>query len=151
MFVPQISPMSVPKTVCLLTLLLSASFLALGQNVVNSKLVIKVTDLSNKTFLIGEEGDTSKAGNDLHLLFLFNKDGSATFRTRRGNTIIKDSSISWRFIGDSLYLQPISISLQAEGKTQIIDREPMKYFVVKAPGGYLLKGKNDQMLLVEQK
>lgn len=139
------------KTVCLLTLLLSAPFLALGQKAANSELVIKVNDLSNKTFLIGEEGDTSKAGNDLQLLFLFHKDGSAMFRTKRGNTIIKDSPISWRFTGDSLYLQPSSISLQAEGKTQMIDREPMKYFVVKAPGGYLLKGKDDQMLLIEQK
>ncbi|GAB3552327.1 hypothetical protein GCM10027577_34260 [Spirosoma fluminis] len=111
----------------------------------------KVVDLSNKIFLIGTEGDTSKAGNDLHLLFLFYKDGNATFRTKRGSTIIKDSPISWRFTGDSLYLQPGSISLQAEGKTQIIDREPMKYFIVKAPSGYLLKGKDDQMLLIEQK
>lgn len=143
--------MSAHKTVCFLTLLLSTPFLALGQKVTDSKLATKVVDLSNKTFLIGEEGDTSKVGNDLHLLFLFYKDGNATFRTKRGSTMIKDSPISWRFIGDSLYLQPGSISLQAEGKTQIIDREPMKYFVVKAPSGYLLKGKNDQMLLIEQK
>ena len=143
--------MSVCKTVCLLTLLLSAPFLSLGQKVTNSKLATKVIDLSNKTFIIGEEGDTSKAGNDFQLLFLFYKDGSATFRTKRGNIIIKDSPTSWRFTGDSLCLQLSSMSLQAEGKTQIIDREPMKYFVVKAPGGYLLKGKDDQMLLVEQK
>ncbi|WP_460983585.1 hypothetical protein [Spirosoma fluminis] len=143
--------MSAHKTVCFLTLLLSAPFLALGQKVIDSKLATKVVDLSNKIFLIGTEGDTSKAGNDLHLLFLFYKDGNATFRTKRGSTIIKDSPISWRFTGDSLYLQPGSISLQAEGKTQIIDREPMKYFIVKAPSGYLLKGKDDQMLLIEQK
>ena len=143
--------MSACKTVCFLTLLISAPFLSLGQRVANSKLATKVIDLSNKTFIIGEEGDTSKAGNDLHLLFLFYKDGSATFRTKKGNTIIKDSPISWRFTGDSLYLQPSSISLQAEGKTQIIAREPMKYFVVKALGGYILKGKDDKMLLVEQK
>lgn len=143
--------MSARKTACLLTLLLSAPFLSLGQKITNSKLATKVIDLSNKTFIIGEESDTSKAGNNLYLLLLFYKDGSATFRTKRGNTIIKDSPISWRFTGDSLCLQPNSISLQAEGKTQTIDREPMKYFVVKAPDGYLLKGKDDQMLLVEQK
>lgn len=143
--------MSACKPVCLLALLLSVPFLALGQKVANSEWATKVIDLSNKTFMIGEEGDTSKAGHDLHLLFLFHKEGIATFRTKRGNKIIKDSSISWRFTGDSLCLQPSSISLQAEGKAQLIDREPMKYFIVKAPGGYLLKGKDDQMFLVEQK
>ncbi len=139
------------KTVCLLTLLFSVPFQTLGQKVANSELIINVTDLSNKTFLIREQGDTSKADNDLHLLFLFYKDGKATFRTKRGNTMIKDSPISWRITGDSLCLQPSSVSLHAEGKTQLIDREPMKYFLVKAPGGYLLKGKDDQMLLVEKK
>ncbi|QMW01317.1 hypothetical protein [Spirosoma foliorum] len=143
--------MSARKTVCLLALLLSIPFLALAQKVANSELATKVIDLSNKTFLIGEEGDTSNAGNDLHLLFLFYKDGAATFRTKRGDRIIKDSPINWRFIGDSLCLLPSSISLQAEGKTQLIDRESMKYSIVKTPSGYILKGKDDQMFLVEQK
>jgi hypothetical protein len=132
------------------TLLLSAPFLASGQKVASTELATKGINLTNKTFFMGEEGDTSKTGNDLHLLFLFHKDGRATFRTKRGTTIIKDSPLSWRFTGDSLWLQPSPISLEADGKAQIIERDPMKYFIVKAPGGYLLKGKTDRMLLIEQ-
>ncbi len=139
------------KTICLLSLLLSAPFITSAQKIANPKLAINPIDLSNKTFLIWAEEDTSKAGKDLNLLFLFYKDGNATFRAKRGTTILKDSPISWRFKDDSLCLQPSPISMEADGKTQIIEREPMKYFIVKAPGGYLLKGKNDQMLLVEHK
>lgn len=105
-FVQYLSPMSARKTVCLLALLLSAPFLTLGQKVVQSELVTKGIDLSNKTFMIGEERDTSKAGNDLHLFFLFYKDGNAMFRAKIGNTIIQDSPISWQFTGDSLCLKP---------------------------------------------
>ncbi|GAB3960661.1 hypothetical protein GCM10028805_58300 [Spirosoma harenae] len=134
--------MVVCQIICLLTLLLSTPFLASGQ---------KVIDLTNKTFIMELEGDTTKAGNDLQLLLLFHKDARATFRTKRGTTIIKDSPLSWRFTGDSLWLQPRSISFEAGGKTQLIDREIMKFFIVKTSGGYLLKRKDDQMLLVEQK
>lgn len=65
----------------------------------------KVIDLSNKTFSIGEGGDFIKTGDDLHLFLIFHQDGSVTFRAKRGNTITKDSPLSWRFVGDSLYLQ----------------------------------------------
>ena len=143
--------MSAHRTIYLLSLLLSAPFITLGQKAVNSKLAINLIDLTNKTFLIWEKADTSKAGKDLNLFFLFYKDGSATFRVKRGTIILKDSPISWRFTKDSLSLRPSPISMEADGKTQIIEREPKNYFIVKAPGGYLLKGKNDQMLLIEQK
>lgn len=144
--------MSACKIGCLLSLLLSAPFLSLGQKVANSELSTKVIDLSNKTFIIGEEEDSTKTGNDLHLFLIFHKDGNATFRAKRGNTISKDSPLSWRFVGDSLYLQTGPISIESEGKTQIIDREPMKYAVIISPDGYLLlKRKDEQMLLVELK
>lgn len=143
--------MSSPKTVWLLVLLLTAPFLALGQKIVNSELATEVINLASKTFILGQQAETTKAENELQLLFLFYKDGRATFRTKKGNTIIKDNPISWRLTGDSLYLQPSAISLEADGKRQLIKREPMKYLMVKAPGGYLLKGKDDQMLLIEQK
>ncbi|MCX6216915.1 hypothetical protein [Spirosoma sp.] len=145
--------MSADKTIYLLVVLLSAPFLASAQKVANTKLATKVNaiDLTNKVFLMGEEGDTSEAGKDLHLFFLFHKEGRATFRTQRGNTIIKDSPLSWRFTGDSLWLQPSPISLEADGKTQLIERDPIKYYLIKTPSGYLLKGKADQMHLIEQK
>ena len=143
--------MSARQTVCLLSLLVFIPFFTLGQKVANSELTTKVIDLSNKTFSIGEGGDFIKTGDDLHLFLIFHQDGSVTFRAKRGNTITKDSPLSWRFVGDSLYLQTSPISIESGGKTQLIDREPMKYAIVKAPGGYLLKQKDDQMLLIELK
>jgi hypothetical protein len=115
------------------------------------KLTTQIIDLSDKTFIIDEEGEINKTGDDLHLFLLFHKNGSATFRPKKGNMITKDSPLSWRLVGDSLYLQQGPISLVADGKTQSIVREPMKYAIVKTPGGYLLREKDSQMLLFEVK
>jgi hypothetical protein len=139
------------KLFAFIALLVFTPFLTLGQKAVNSELITKASDLSNKTFIIREEGDYIKSGKDLHLLFIFHKDGNATFRVKKGNTITKDSPLSWRFVRDSLCLQTSPMAMEMEGKTQIIDREPMKYAIVKTPSGHLLKGKDDQMLLVELK
>jgi len=143
--------MPIRQIIYLLAVLVFIPFLALGQKAVNSVLTIGVIDLSDKTFILGEEGEVSKTGNDFNLYIIFHKEGRATFRGKRGNTITKDSPLNWRFVGDSLYLQPGPITIEAEGKTQLIDREPMKYAIVKAPGGYILKQKDDQMLLFELK
>ncbi|MVM34565.1 hypothetical protein GO755_31340 [Spirosoma sp. HMF4905] len=143
--------MYIDQTVYLFVLLVFTPFLTLGQKVTNSGLMSRAISLSDKTFIIGEEGEASKTGNDLNLYLIFHKDGSATFRAKRGNTITKENPLSWQFVGDSLYIQNSPITIQAEGKMQTIDREPMKYFTVKAPGGYVLKGKGDQMLLIELK
>lgn len=130
-------------------LLVFTPFLILGQKVPNSGFTTGKIDLSGKTFIMREE-EVSKASNDLKLLFIFHKDSSATFRVKRGNRV-KDSPLSWRFVGDSLCLQPTPVSMEVEGKVQQIDRAPVKYIIIKTSGGYLFKGRTDQMLLVELK
>ncbi|GAB4038843.1 hypothetical protein [Spirosoma jeollabukense] len=139
------------QAIYLLALLVFTPFLALGQNIANSGSTTSRIDLSDKTFILGEKGKVSKTENDFNLYLIFHKDGRATFRGKRGNMITKDSPLSWRFVGDSLYLQPSSIAVEAEGNTQLIDREPTKFAIVKAPSGYILKEKDDQMLWIELK
>ena len=111
----------------------------------------RTIDLANKTFIMREVGEVGKTGNDLDLYLIFHKNGSATFRVKRSGTVIKDNPLSWRFVGDSLYIQNGSIKITAEGKTQTIDREAMKYAVEKAPDGYLLKEKDIQTFWFELK
>ncbi|SFF34518.1 hypothetical protein [Spirosoma endophyticum] len=125
--------------------------LTLTHSYAQVKLTSQTIDLTDKTFIIDEEGEISKTGDDLHLFLLFHKNGNATFRPKRGSMITKDSPLSWRLVGDSLYLQQAPISLVADGKTQSITREPMKYAIIKTSRGYLLKEKDSQMLLFEIK
>jgi len=139
------------QIVCFLSLMGSIPSLSLGQKITNSELAVKETDFSDKTFTVGEEEIVSKTGNELNLYLIFHKDGSAIFRGKRGNTITKDNPLSWRFVGDSLYIQNGPVSITADGVTQTIDREPMKYAIEKAPDGYLLKDKSGQMQLFKLK
>jgi hypothetical protein len=138
-------------TICSLSLLFYIPFLSLGQNVNNLKLTVKETDIAGKTFALNKEEKISETGNELNLYLIFYKDGNAIFRGKKGNTITKDNPLSWRFVGDSLYIQSGPLKITAEGVTQTIDREPMKYAIEKVPGGYLLKDKNGPMQLFEVK
>jgi hypothetical protein len=138
-------------TICFLSLLFYVPFLSLGQNITNSKLTVKEMDIVGKTFAFNKEEKISETGNELNLYLIFYKDGNAIFRGKRGNTITKDNPLSWRFVGDSLYIQNGPLEITAEGVTQTIDREPMKYAIEKVPGGYLLKAKYGQRQLFEVK
>lgn len=139
------------QIICLLSLLVFAPFLSLGQNKINSELTIKETDLIGKTFSVGEEEMPSKTGNELNLYLIFHKDGNATFRGKKGNTITKDNPLRWWFVGDSLYIQNGPIKITADGVTQTIDREPMKHAIEKVSNGYILKDKNGQTHLFNLK
>ncbi|WP_020605201.1 hypothetical protein [Spirosoma spitsbergense] len=139
------------RIVYLLVVLFFIPFLALGQKAGTPGLTTQTINLSDKTFIIDEEAETNKAGNDLHLFLIFHKDGKAIFRGKRGNMVTKDSPLGWQLVGDSLYLQHDPISLEADGKTQYIAREPIKYAIIKTPNGYLLTDKDSQMRLFEIK
>ena len=139
------------RIVCLLVVLFFVPFLALGQKAGTSGLTTQTINLSDKIFIIDEIGETEKAGNNLHLFLIFHKDGRATFRGKRGNIVTKDSPLGWQLVGDSLYLQHDPISLTADGKTQYITREPIKYAILKIPDGYLLTDKDGPTRLFEIK
>lgn len=96
-----------------------------------------------------EEADTSRVGNDLDLYLIFHRDSKATFRVKKGDTIIKDNPLRWRMVRDSLYIQSSPIQIIVDGKTQTVERDPSKYAVEKAPSGYLLKEKDSQTLWLE--
>ena len=106
----------------LIALLLTASTV-LGQPVATSQVNTGVADLIEKTFAWKEDGEVSESHKTLELLFLFHKDNRATFRTKKGERV-KDSPLGWRFVGDSLYLQPAPISMEADGEVQQINRSP---------------------------
>lgn len=142
--------MSICQNVCLLILLIFTRFLASGQKIANSGAPTTEIDLINRTFILVDEKKVSKTENDLDLFFIFHNDRHAIFRAKR-RELVKDSPLIWRFEADSLCLQPGSISMTVEGRTHQIERDPIKYAIEKAPGGYLLKGKDDQMLLMEIK
>jgi hypothetical protein len=110
-----------------------------------------VGDLVNKTFELGAAAENTNAGNDYHHYFIFHPTGGATFRETRGNTVVKDSPLGWRLVGDSLYLQPGAIRMEVEEKTQQIERESIKYAIRKVSRGYLLTRKQEQKLLREVK
>ncbi|OUJ70286.1 hypothetical protein BXP70_24640 [Hymenobacter crusticola] len=71
----------------------------------------------------------------VHQHFIFQPGGRASFRATRGSTVMKDSPLGWRLVGDSLFLQPGPVLLEAEGETQRIEREPLKHAVLKVAGG----------------
>ncbi|SMB79818.1 hypothetical protein SAMN00120144_4230 [Hymenobacter roseosalivarius DSM 11622] len=143
--------MSIRSSLFLVAWLVSTPWLSWGQQVAASRLPPSVGDLANKTFAIGEAAESSPAGNDVQHYFIFHPDGRATFRETRGNTVVKDSPLGWQLVGDSLFLQPGPVRMQVEGKTQPIDREPIKQAIRKVSGGYLLTQKQEQMLLREVK
>lgn len=143
--------MSANKITYFLSLLILIPFLTVGQKVDNSEKTTKTIDLADKTFIMRKKADTSRAGNDLNLYLIFHQDNKATFRVKKGETIIKDNPLSWRLVRDSLYIQSSPIQIIADGKTQTVDRDPSRYAVEKAPSGYLLKEKNSQTLWFELK
>ena len=110
-----------------------------------------VSDFVNKTFEIGEAEKDRTANNDYHQYFLFQADGRAIFRATRGSTVLKDSPLGWRLVGDSLVLQPGPVLLEADGETQRIERKPLRHAVLKVAEGYRLLRKQEQMLLREIK
>lgn len=143
--------MSANKITCILILLIPTPLLTAGQKVSNSETATRVINLVDKTFIMQEEADTNKAGNDLNLYLIFHQDSKATFRVKKGDTIINDNPLSWRLVRDSLYIQSSPIQIIADGKTQTVDRDPSKYAVEKAPSGYLLRKKDSQTLWLEIK
>ena len=108
-----------------------------------------LVDLFGKTFTVEWEEKPSKIGNELNLYLILHQDGRATFRGRKGSIITKENPLSWRFAGDSIYVQGGPITLVADGKRQYIAREPMKYAIEKVPGGCLFKARNSQMRLFD--
>lgn len=143
--------MSANQITYFLFLLILTPFVTVGQKVTKSKTATRIIDLVNKTFIMREEADTSRAGNDLNLYLVFHQDSKATFRVKKGDTIIKDNPLSWRLVRDSLYIQNSPIQITADGKTQTVDRDPNRYAVEKAPSGYLLKEKDSPTLWFELK
>jgi hypothetical protein len=143
--------MSVRSLLFLVAWLTSVPCLTWGQQVASSHSQPTVSDFSKKTFEIGAPEENRTADNDYHQYFLFQPDGRAIFRGSRGNKVLKDSPLGWKLVGDSLYLQPGPIMLEAEGETQRIDRDPIKYAVTKVSGGFLLTRKQEKMLLREVK
>jgi hypothetical protein len=126
-------------------------FLTCAQQVATSGLSPTGSDFANRTFVIGEAEAESKRSDDVHFYFIFQLDGRATFRGKRGSTVLKDSPLRWQLVGDSLSLVPSTITLAATGKTQQIERATMTYGLEKVAGGYLLKRKKEQMVLLEVK
>lgn len=143
--------MSAYQITYFLSLLIFTPLLTVGQKATNFKTTNTTIDLAGKTFIMREEADTSKAGNGLNLYLIFHKDSKATFRVKRGDTILKDNLLSWHLVNDSLYVQNSPIELIAGGKTQLIDRDPTKYAIKKASNGYLLKEKEGEVLWLEIK
>lgn len=136
---------------CFLSLLIFTPFLTIGQKVSNTELATKLIDLSDKTFVMREAEEAKKTENDLGLYLIFHKNGKATFRVKRGDTIMRDNLLIWRLVGDSLFIQNNLIEIIAEGKIQTINREPTKYVVEKAQNGYLFKEGNSQTFWFELK
>ncbi|GAB3755969.1 hypothetical protein [Spirosoma pomorum] len=143
--------MSAGKITYFLSLLVLSPFLAVGQKVTDSETGSRISDLADKIFIMREGADTGRVGNDLNLYLIFHRESKATFRVKKGDRIIKDNPLSWRLVGDSLYIQSSPIQLIADGKTQLVDRDSSRYTVEKVPSGYLLKEKDSQTLWFELK
>ncbi|RYG02157.1 MAG: hypothetical protein EOO07_33330 [Chitinophagaceae bacterium] len=131
-------------------LLILTRFSASGQKLYTSGSVINENDLINRTFISADKKKSSKSENDLDLFYIFQKDRRAIFRAKRGK-LVKDSPLNWRFEADSLCLQPSPILMEVDGQIHQIERIPIKYAIEKVSGGYLLKEKDNQILLMEIK
>ena len=143
--------MSSNKITYFLSLLILTPFLTVGQKVANSETATRIIDLADKTFIMRTVADTSKARNDLNFYLIFHQDSKATFRVKKGDTIVHDNPLSWRLTRDSLYIQNSPIQIIAEGKTQTVDRDPSRYAIEKTPSGYLLKEMDSHTLWLELK
>ncbi|WP_019949449.1 hypothetical protein [Hymenobacter aerophilus] len=139
--------MNATRATFILGLLLFIPFVTMAQKAVKPRSV----DLSNRTFIIGEQVEPINDENNYRTYFIFYKDGKAIYRGMRGDVILKDSPVGWQFAGDSLSLLPGSFIVKAEGKTQIIERDALRYSVKETPTGYLLQGKGHDMILTEVK
>jgi len=135
----------------LVALLGGTPLLTWGQQAAPAGLLLAESGFSNKTFLIEEAGAARQTTNDTQSYFIFQPDGRAIYRGTRGTTVLKDSPLGWRIVGDSLYLIPSAFTIEAAGNTQRIERDPIKYAFAKVSGGYLLKRKKEQTLLTEVK
>jgi hypothetical protein len=143
--------MSTRPALVSVALLVGTPFLTWGQQGAPAGLAMAESGFANKTFLIGEAGAERQPLNDTHSYFIFQPNGSAIYRGTRGTTVLKDSPLGWRIVGDSLCLIPSAFTIEAAGKTQRIEREAIKYAFAKVSGGYLLKRKGEQKLLTEVK
>ncbi|TPG59457.1 hypothetical protein [Hymenobacter nivis] len=108
-------------------------------------------ELVHKTFLIGYPDAAHPPAPEDRSYFIFQPDGRAVYRGTRGVAVQKDSPLGWRVAGDSLFLTPGAVTLEAAGQTQRIARAVVRYAVTKVPGGYLLRRNAEQTLLTEVK
>jgi len=143
--------MFVCQALLLAALLLGMPLFTWGQQPTPASSATAERGLVNKTFLIGTASAAHQPTNDIHTYFIFQAEGRAIYRGARGTAVLKESPLGWRVVGDSLYLIPSAFSIEAEGKTQRIEREVVKYALLKVAGGYLLKRKEEQTLLAEVK
>lgn len=141
--------MSTHLPLCLVAWLVFTPLLTVGQQVAPSPVTPTLSHFASKTFLLGEVGERNQTGQDDHTYFIFQPDGRAIYRVTRGQQVIKDNPLRWGVVGDSLYLVPSSMTIVAEGQTQLVERERLIYAVEKVAGGYRLLRRKEVMQLTE--
>ncbi len=108
-----------PHQACLLVALLVVTpFFTWGQHAAPASAPTAEGNFVGKTFRIGDTGAERQPASDYPSYFLFQPGGHTTFRGTRGAAERKDSPLGWRLVGDSLFLTPGPVTLEAAGKTQ---------------------------------
>lgn len=116
----------------------------------NSELTTEAVDLAGQNFTVAIEELDADRMKGAEATMIFRADTNGTFRIVKGS-VLRQQAFAWHFQGDSLIIQNPKDSFEYEGKKKFWMPEPKYYAVTKEPNGFLLKGKDEQLLLTKQK